>query len=352
MQPFQYRSQPVDIVFGAETRQQLGEWVGHLGCRRALVLSTPGRTEAAQELGVLLGNAYAGHFNGATMHTPVDVTMRALEAAKQCQADCLVAMGGGSTTGLSKAIALRSGLPQIILPTSYAGSEVTDILGQTEDGAKTTIRDPRVLPEIVIYDPALTLGLPLSFSVVSGLNAMAHAAEALYAVDRNPLTTMIALEALRLFREALPALVASPSSLKARSKALYGAWLAGISLGSVSMALHHKLCHTLGGSFDLPHGEVHAIMLPHTLAYNQKAVPEMLAPAAALFDGDLAQGIWGFAKSLGAPTALHQLGLEEASLDLAAERAIRNPYATPRAVEFSSLRRMLQRAWEGLPPKG
>lgn len=352
MEAFLYRSQPAEIVFGEGAHEQVGGWVERLGCRRALVLSTPGRAESAERLRSMMGNVGAGLFKGAAMHTPVDVTLRALDAVARCQADCLVSLGGGSTTGLCKAIALRTDLPQIVLPTSYAGSEVTNILGQTEEGQKTTLRDDRVLPEVVIYDPKLTLELPLRISVMSGLNAMAHSAEALYAVDRNPVTTLIALEGLRILHQALPALVASPRSMDARSKALYGAWLCGIALGSVSMAFHHKLCHTLGGSFDLPHGDIHAIMLPHTLAFNEQAVPELLAPAAELFGGNLAHGIWDFANSLGAPTQLRQLGLSESSLDYAAELATRNPYTNPREVEFSSLRSLLQRAWEGQHPAG
>lgn len=352
MESFTFASQPGHVVFGEGSRKQAWQWVDRLCCRRALVLSTPDQAKEADALRASLGSRAVGLFSGAAMHTPVGVTVRALDETARLDADCLVSLGGGSTTGLSKAIALRTDLPQIVIPTTYAGSEVTDILGQTEGRQKTTLRDPRVLPEVIIYDPALTLHLPVSISVVSGLNAMAHAAEALYASDRNPVTTMISLEGLRALSEALPALVADPMSMRARSGALYGAWLCGKALGSVAMAFHHKLCHTLGGSFDLPHAETHAIMLPHTLAFNAQAVPDLLAPMAALFGGDLARGMWTFAKTLGAPTALRDIGLTEASLDNAAKLATRDPYANPRDVETGAVRALLQRAWEGRAPIG
>ena len=238
--------------------------------------------------------------------------------------------GGGSTIGLGKAIAYRNDAPQIVVATTYAGSEVTPILGQTENGVKTTVRDARILPEVVIYDPDLTLGLPVAMSVTSGLNAMAHAVEALYAQDRNPVSSLMAVEGIRALKEALPRIMADPTEASARSQALYGSWLCGTVLGTVGMALHHKLCHTLGGSFDLPHAETHAIVLPHSAAYNAAAAADALQPAADLFGGSVGGGLYDFAASLGAPLALRDLGLQEADLDRAADLAVRNPYWNPR----------------------
>ncbi len=201
-------------------------------------------------------------------------------------------MGGGSTTGLGKAIALRTDLPQIVLPTTYAGSEMTPILGETRDSAKTTLRDPKVLPEVVIYDVELTLGLPASVSAASGMNAIAHAVEALYARDRNPLISLAGEEGVAALARALPKILDAPRDHEARSEALYGAWLCGVCLGTVGMALHHKLCHALGGSFGLPHAETHAIVLPHAAAYNAPAAPAALACVArALGTDDAARGL-------------------------------------------------------------
>ena len=348
---FVHRSHPATVDFGRGARGKVGEWIDRIGCRRALVLSTPQQEADAQALAAEIGARAAGVFAGAAMHTPVAVTEKALETVRTSGADCVVSLGGGSTTGLGKAIALRTDLPQIVVPTTYAGSEVTDILGQTEAGQKTTIRDERVRPEIVIYDPDLTLGLPVAMSVTSGLNAMAHAAEGLYASDRTPVTSLMAVEGLRAMKEGLPRVVASPRDPEARSNALYGAWLCGVVLGSVSMALHHKLCHVLGGSFDTPHAETHAIMLPHTMAFNAVAAPALLQPAADLFGGGIGPGLWDFARSIGAPLALSDFGLGEADLDRAAEIATRNPYENPRPIDRQSIRALLQRAWEGARPE-
>jgi maleylacetate reductase len=348
---FTYRSWASTVVFGRGSRARVGEWVERIGAQRALVLSTPQQEADARALAGEIGKRAAGVFAGAAMHTPVGVTAKALEVVHETGADCVVSLGGGSTTGLGKAIALRTDLPQIVVPTTYAGSEVTDIVGETDGGQKTTIRNERVRPEVVIYDPDLTLGLPVGMSVTSGLNAMAHAAEGLYASDRNPVTSLMAIEGLRGLRDGLPRIVVDPRDAAARSDALRGAWMCGVVLGSVAMALHHKLCHVLGGSFDTPHADTHAIMLPHTIAFNEQAVPELLKPGAELFGGRLGGGLWDFAKPLGAPLALRDLGLTEADLDRAADIATRNPYENPRAFDRKAIRALLQGAWEGARPK-
>ena len=347
---FIYSGSPAHIVFGEGKSAAAGEWVEKLGCANALVLSTPQQKADAEALAAQLGSLAVGVFAGAVMHTPVDVTEEAREVVLRTQADCVVSLGGGSTTGLGKAIAYRTDLPQIVIPTTYAGSEVTPILGQTEGGRKTTVRHASILPEVVIYDPALTLGLPVGMSVTSGLNAMAHAVEALYARDRNPISTLMAAEGLRAFKTSLPDIVAMPRAADVRADALYGAWLCGTVLGTVGMALHHKICHTLGGTFDTPHADTHAIMLPHTAAYNAAAVPELLAPVADIFGGSVGGGLWGFARQIGSPLALKDLGLSEADLDRAAEIATENPYWNPRPIDRQSIRALLQDAWEGTRP--
>lgn len=347
---FTYISRPGTIVFGNGSSLTAGEWVEQLGCRKALVLTTPQQSAEGESLAARLGPLCTGTFAEATMHTPIDVTLKALASVSASGVDCLVALGGGSTTGLGKAIAWRTDLPQIVIPTTYAGSEVTDILGETVEGQKRTMRDPRVLPKIVLYDPRLTVGLGLDVSLTSALNAMAHAAEALYAPDRHPISDLMAVEGLRALRDALPLLVQNPRDLSARESALYGAWLCGTVLGMITMSLHHKICHTLGGSFGLPHAQTHAVMLPHTIAFNEKAVPERLAPIAKLFGGKAGVGLWLFAKNIGAPLALADLGLAENELNRAAELATADPYANPRPIDTESVRSMLQAAWEGTQP--
>ncbi len=348
---FTARSAPVRVRFGAGARRHVAGEIEALGCARALVLSTPPQSETALEFAEMIGPLAAGVFTRAAMHTPVDVSEEAVAHAREVNADCVVAVGGGSTTGLGKAIAYRTDLPQIVVPTTYAGSEATPILGQTEGGRKTTLTDPKVQPEVIIYDAELVRTLPVPMTVTSALNAMAHAAEALYARDRNPLSTALAVEGLTAFANALPRVTENPDDLDARGETLYGAWLCGTVLGQVGMALHHKLCHTLGGSFDLPHAETHAIILPHAIAFNEAAVPELLKPAADAMAGATAGGaLYAFAKSAGAPMALKDLGMAEEDLDRAADYATENPYWNPRDVDRPGIRALLQRAWEGVQP--
>ncbi|RUM22094.1 maleylacetate reductase [Rhizobium vallis] len=348
---FTYQGSAARIVFGNGTSGDVGKWVEALDCRRALVLSTPHQASDAEAMSKRLGTLSVGTFTEATMHTPVDVTERAVARAAEFGADCVVSLGGGSTTGLGKAMAYRTDIQQIVVPTTYAGSEVTPILGQTENGAKTTLRSPKVTPEVVIYDPQLTLGLPVAMSVTSGLNAIAHAAEGLYAPDRNPITTMMSIDGIRALRDALPILIGNPRDGAAREKALYGAWLCGTVLGQISMSLHHKICHTLGGSFDTPHAETHAVMLPHTIGFNASAVPDLMSPISDIFGGTTpGQALYDFAKSIGAPMVLRDFGLTEADLDRAADIATKNPYSNPRPIDRTSIRALLQDAWKGTRP--
>ncbi len=245
--------------------------------------------------------------------------------------DCAVAIGEGSTTGLAKAIALDGGLPLLAIPTTYAGSEVAPIWGLTEAGVKRTGRDPRVLPRSVIYDPEVTLNLPLGLSVTGALNAIAHAVGGLYAHDTNPVLTLMAQEGMRASAAAPPRLAADPRDIAARSDALCGAWLCGTVLGGVAIGLHHKLCHALGGSFNLPRAEVHSVVLPQALAYNAAAAPEAMARiAAALGTAEAAQGVRDLAACHGAPTSLRAIGMPASGLDHAADLAAQAAYPNPR----------------------
>jgi maleylacetate reductase len=347
---FVHQANPTHVVFGSGAIRSTGRWIGKIGCRRALMLSTRHQKADAEVLADALGDLAVGVFGNATMHTPVDVTEEAVAQVAGLNADCIVSLGGGSTTGLGKAIAWRTGLPQIAIPTTYAGSEVTPILGQTEKGEKTTLRSRTVLPVVVIYDPDITLPLPVGISATSGLNAIAHAAEALYAPDRSPVSSLLATEGMRAFKEALPKIVNDPRDRDARAKALYGAWLCGTVLGQVGMALHHKICHTLGGSFNTPHAETHSIMLPHTVGFNAAVAVVELAPISEVFGGSPGQALFDFGRSVGSPAALQEIGLKESDLDSVAEIATRNPYTNPRPVDRRSIREILQRAWEGRRP--
>jgi maleylacetate reductase len=341
----------VRVRFGPGIRRQTSEEIVRLGCKRALVLSTPHQADAAMEMAQEIGDLAVGVFTRATMHTPVEVTEEAVRHARSVRADCLVSIGGGSTTGLGKAIALHTDLPQIVVPTTYAGSEATKILGQTENGIKTTLTDPRVQPEVILYDAELVRGLPIEMTVTSALNAMAHAAEGLYAKDRNPVSTLLAIEGLQAFKASLGRVVANPDDLDARGQTLYAAWLCGTVLNQVGMALHHKLCHTLGGSFDLPHAEIHAVILPHAIAFNARAAGEELAPITDIFGGGTpGDALYQFAKELDAPLSLRELGLAQADLTKAAELATTKPYWNPQPVTKDDISALLAAAWRGDPP--
>ena len=280
------------------------------------------------------------------MHTPVEVTEDAMAIVKAEGCDGTIALGGGSSTGLGKAIAFRTDLPQLVIPTSYAGSEMTNILGETQDGAKTTKRDPKIQPEAVIYDPDLLATLPPQFAATSGMNAIAHAIEGLYAVDGNPIVSLMAEEGIRALAAALP------KGGEGQDEALYGAWLCGAVLGSAAMALHHKLCHVLGGTFNMPHAETHTVILPHATAYNAPATREAMVRAArAMGATSAAGGLFDLAKSLGAPVSLRELGMPEEGLDRAADIAAANPYPNPRPLQRDAIRKLLDDAYYGRKPK-
>jgi len=351
MTPFTFAGIESRVVFGSGTLAQVGDEVARLGRKGALVLATPHQQKDAERLAEALGDRARGVFAGAVMHTPVEVTNEALVAFRALGADCVVALGGGSTIGLGKAIAVRTGADQVVVPTTYAGSEMTDILGETDGGTKTTRRDAAIRPEVVVYDVDLTLTLPPAMTVRSALNAVAHAVEGVYAPDRNPILSLMAVDGVRAIARSLRTVVDAPGDREARGDVLYGAWLCSTVLGYIQMALHHKLAHVLGGSFGTPHAETHAILLPHTAAFNAVAVPELLEPVAELLGGSVGGGLWDLARACGAPLRLADLGLTEADLDRAAEIAVQNPYANPRAFDRADIRSLLQAAWDGARPE-
>ncbi|TPQ23928.1 maleylacetate reductase [Streptomyces sporangiiformans] len=345
---FTYEALPMRVVFGAGSLRQLAEEAERLGLRRLLVLSTPGQRALAEHAATLLGGACVGLFTEARMHVPVEVAEAARATARDAGADGCLAIGGGSTIGLGKAIALSSGLPVISVPTTYAGSEMTTVWGLTEDGRKRTGRDRAVLPRSVVYDPELTVGLPADVSVTSGFNAIAHAVEALYAPDASPIVSLMAEEGVRSLVAALPVVAADPGDMRARTDALRGAWLCGACLGATTMSLHHKLCHILGGTFDLPHAAVHTVVLPYVAAFNLPAAPTAeRALRRALATDDVPKHLARASVELGAPRSLAELGLSERHFDDITAQAKAQPYANPRPVTEEALRALLTDALNG-----
>ncbi len=339
------------VRFGAGSRHRLDEELKALGMDRVLLIADPAQQECTRKLAGQLGARCVGVFDGVVQHVPIQVAQAGRSMARNLRADCCVTVGGGSATGLGKAIALETDVALVAVPTTYAGSEMTPIWGLTEGGVKRTGRDPRVRPRVTLYDPELTATMPPGVAGPSGMNAVAHCVEALYAHDGNPIMSLLAEEGVRALARALPRILVEPDDPENHGEALYGAWLAGVVLGSVDMALHHKICHVLGGTFNTPHAETHAIILPYASAYNLQAAPEAERRlAAALGTARVARGLRELALAVGAPATLMDLGLSVSDLERATELVTRSPCRNPRDVTRDGVRKILQDAYRGVTP--
>jgi maleylacetate reductase len=352
VQEFSYDALPGRVVFGAgAARTRLAGEVALLGASRVLLVAGEAERALAEELVTPFADRVAGVFTGVRAHVPVDVAQEARELAGTTRADAVLSLGGGSTTGTAKAVALTTGLPILAVPTTYAGSEVTPVWGLTEGARKTTGTDRRVLPKTVVYDPELTVSLPASLSAASGLNAMAHCVEAFWAPRSNPMSSLAAEEGIRALTAGLPAVVADGSDLAARSDLLYGAYLAGSAFAVAGAGLHHRICHALGGAYDLPHAQTHAIVLPYVLAFNAPGAPGAVRRIArALGSDEPASALRALADRLGIPCGLKEIGLHADQLDEAAaliEPAV--PAENPVPADAAALRALLSAAWDGAP---
>jgi maleylacetate reductase len=343
---FEHQSYTQRVVFGAgAARTQLASEVDRLGAHRVLLVAAPSAREQAAEL--TAGLPMAGAVDEVRMHVPVEVAGAARRRAEETGADLLLAVGGGSATGTAKAVALTSGLPIVAVPTTYAGSEVTPVWGLTDGGRKTTGVDERVLPRTVVYDPSLTLTLPVGMSIASGLNALAHCVDSLWAPRVNPVDTALALEAAHALASGLPRVHADPTALDGRSSTLYGAYLAALAFAGAGSGLHHKICHVLGGAYDLPHAQTHAVVLPHVLAFNAPAAPEPVARLARALDApDARTALDALYAAVDAPRSLGALGLPEDRLpEAAALIAEAAPPSNPRRVTEADALAILRAAF-------
>jgi alcohol dehydrogenase class IV len=352
---FVYDALPGRVVFGVgAARRQLAGAVAALGFERLLLIAAAPEAALAGELAAPLGERVVGSFDEVRPHVPVEVGTAATAAAREAGADAVLSVGGGSTTGTAKAVALASGLPIVAVPTTYAGSEMTPVWGSTEGGVKTTGRDPAVLPRLVVYDPELTTSLPAAITAASGMNALAHCVEALYAPGRNPVTSLIALEAIGALARALPGAVAAGDDLGARSEALYGAYLAGSAFAVAGSGLHHKICHALGGAFDLPHAETHSVVLPHVVAFQQPAAPELIdrvAGALGAAPGTAAGALYDLAAGMGVPTSLAAIGMPADGIEAVVDQIVAAvPADNPRPVAAADVRAILAAAYAGERP--
>jgi alcohol dehydrogenase class IV len=329
--------------------------VADLGCKRLLVIASPAESELAAELTAPLGDGVAARFEGVRPHVPVEVSRSATEAARGAGADCLLSIGGGSTTGTAKAVALATGLPILAIPTTYAGSEMTPVWGSTEDGRKTTGRSASVLPRLVLYDPELTFSLSPATTAASGMNGLAHCVEALYAPGRNPISTLIAAEGIGALAASVPSAARRPQDLPARAGALYGAYLAGTAFAQAGSGLHHKICHVLGGAFDLPHAETHSVVLPHVVAFQQPgatALMDMVAGRLGAQPGGAATALYELAAECGLPLSLAELGMARDGIAQVIGEVLESvPRDNPRPVDSTAVRGILEAAYEGEPPR-
>jgi maleylacetate reductase len=384
---------PARVVFGAGALDQVADEVAALGVRRVLVVATKSAREAADAVEGQLRERFAGRIDGVAQHVPTEVAEGARAKAREVGADCIVAIGGGSAIGLAKAVALTSGdgpatagrstdaggiadagevgdvdgstdagvsvgglgggVPIVAVPTTYAGSEMTPVWGETSGGGKSTGTDLKVLPRVVVYDPVLSQHLPINVTAASVANAIAHCVEAVWTSKADPITEMVAVEGVRALSAGLAAVLEEPTDLGARGKLLYGVCLAGSALATAGTGLHHKLCHLLGGTYNLPHAETHAAVLPQVTRVNAPAVPEAKRRLeAALQTDDLASGLFELFAMAGVPTSLQELGLTEAQAAEAAVEAaekfqrIDNP--VPVTVKLTT--DILTRAWAGTRP--
>ena len=348
LKDFIYDQAAYRILFGVGSIARLREEVERLNVSRPLFVATPGRrADVDRAAKALTGMATAVHAEAA-MHVPIETIAATRDAAQRHKADGLIAFGGGSAIDTAKAVGLALSIPIVAIATTYGGSEVTPFYGYTEGCIKKGKRDRKMLPRTVIYDPALTVSLPSRVSGPSGMNAIAHCVEGMYARNANPVTTLMAGEGIRTLAMSIPVVVKEPSNMDSRAAALYGAWLAGMVLGSVGMAVHHNISHVLGGSFGLTHAEVHTVVLPHAAAFNREAAPEAMRTVADILGADdAAQGLYDLEVRIGAPTSLKQLGMREDQIDLAAKLVTDDPYYNPRPIDFAGIRQLLENAYWG-----
>ncbi|MGH8823882.1 MAG: maleylacetate reductase [Jiangellaceae bacterium] len=339
------------VVFGVGALSAVPDEIVRLGGERVFLIGDRAAKDYSDQLAAALGTRLADRVDDVVMHVPAEASAVATARATESGTDLLVALGGGSATGLAKAVARAASLPILAIPTTYAGSEMTPIWGQTEGNRKITGRDPRVLPRTVVYDPELTVGLPVDVSAASGMNALAHCVEGLYSSAASPVTAVLAEDGIRALADALPRVVTNPADLDARGDALYGAWMAGWVLGTSGMGVHHKVCHVLGGAFDLPHAEVHSAVLPYATAFNAPFAAEaMTRVARALRTDDPAGGLWDLASTIGAPTSLATVGFRRADADPVAAIVADEASDNPRPVTMEGVLELLLAANDGHRP--
>jgi len=351
MNDFDYDALSGRVIFGSGRRRELASEVRRLGATRVLLIADSFDAERLRDFRELLGELCVATYTDIVQHVPRAKAALAASLARDHRVDATVSVGGGSTTGFSKAVALELATPQLCVPTTYAGSELTPIWGMTDDGEKRTGRDTRALPASVIYDPELTTGLPIEVAGPSAMNALAHAAEGLYAKGTNPITTIIALEAIRVLARHVPLMCDAPEDLEERTHVLYGAYLAGATLAVAGTDLHHRTNHVLGGLFNLDHGKMNSVVLPYALAVTRPAITEQYARLSEVLGGDAATSVYALARRINAPASLAEIGMPVEGLERAVPLVVAASQQNVRPLSEVQVRAFLQAAYEGAAPE-
>jgi maleylacetate reductase len=374
MYEFQFTSYPQDVIFAPGALTRLDQAVERFGWRRIMLctnhtLSASGRAAALADV---LGGRLAAVYDRVKPHVQDFQVAEALQLAVENEVDALIGMGGGSPIGMAKALAprlaeQRSGLsaPAVIaIPTTYSGSEMTPVYGITHAGEtpprKVTASDPQSAPRLVVYDPQLILDLPPEMTASTGINALAHCFEALYSIKRNPLSSAAATAGVSHISANLLRCYQHPDDLQARSAMLTGSHLAGLSLASVAMGLHHGLCHVLGGTANVPHGIANSIILPHAIRFNADTTAAQLLPAAQAMGISTnghppveavqvaARQIYELARGMNLPQRLRDAGVQQDDLPRIARLAFQNHTVqnNPKPITSASqIEELLKEAW-------
>ncbi len=338
------------IRIGPGSISRLGDLLAEVGVRRALLVTSGRGAVAAERLGLPV----AGVFDGVRPHVPVETVQSAVTRAVEVGADGLVGLGGGASIDTSKAVAaalLREGdrevVPVVAVPTTYAGAEWTPFFGMLlEPGRKGGSADARAAPVAAVYDAELTLELPVPETVGTTMNALAHCAEAYYHPATNEEAATHADLGAAAIAEALPRVVAAPSSLPDRASLLEGAMHAALALADSGLCLGHAMAQGLGGRYGLPQGTMNALCLPPALRFNAPVVPEAVARLGRALGGEAALRCEELA-ALGDFGRLRDHGVPESELAAVAEEIAARPgaRANPRPVTAADVEGLLREIW-------
>ncbi|MFI5719580.1 maleylacetate reductase [Nocardia sp. NPDC051750] len=345
---FDHTSLGQRVLFGSgRAIENIRTAIDALGAKRLLLIADGFASETADAVSEQLD--IAARISDIVQHVPTENATAALALATEHAVDAVISIGGGSATGLAKVVARDTGLPVIAVPTTFAGSEATDVWGQTDGNRKTTGSNPSVLPKMVVYDATLSSSLPARLAVASGLNAVAHAVDGFWAPRADPINTALGTEGLRALIPGLRALAADPDDLDARERTLYGAYLAAVAFASAGSGMHHKICHVLGGAYGLSHSEMHAIVLAHVTAFNAPVARDAADRVSQALGGrPAAAGIDELRSDLGIVGSLAELGMPEAGIDEGAELAFAViPASNPRPFTLDQIRAVVRDAWAG-----